>query len=160
MAEQRTGADLLIVDNSDERWKVSAYLREWCEISKRFDIATGHFEIGGMLALGDAWEKVDEIRVLMGGTTSLRTKQAFEEALGGLTETLDRSLETEKLTDSFLAGVPAIVEGIRRGQICCRVYRKGRFHAKAYITHARAEVVGAFALVGSSNLSGCDRGRR
>jgi len=154
MAEQRTGADLLIVDNSDERWKVSAYLREWCEISKRFDIATGHFEIGGMLALGDAWEKVDEIRVLMGGTTSLRTKQAFEEALGGLTETLDRSLETEKLTDSFLAGVPAIVEGIRRGQICCRVYRKGRFHAKAYITHARAEVVGAFALVGSSNLSG------
>jgi len=154
MADQRPGTELLIVDNSDEHWKVSTYLREWCEISKRFDIATGHFEIGGMLALQDAWKKVDEIRILMGDTASLRTKQAFEKALARLSDTLDASLEQEKLRNHFLTGVPAIVEGIRRGQVRCRVYRKKRFHAKAYITHARSEVVGAFALVGSSNLSG------
>lgn len=154
MAKNPTGSELLIVDNSDERWKVATYLREWCEISKALDIATGHLEIGGLLTLGDAWKKVDEIRILMGDTTSLRTRQAFEQALGYLTKTLDDSLEGEKLANSFLTGVPAIVEGIRRGQIRCRVFRKERFHAKAYITHARAEVVGAFALVGSSNLSG------
>ncbi len=35
----------------------------------------------------------------------------------------------------------------------CRVYRKEKFHAKAYITHARLEVVGSSALVGSSNFT-------
>jgi hypothetical protein len=153
MSGPRVGTDLLIVDNSDTQWKVANYLREWCEISKRFDIATGNLEIGGLLSLGDAWQKVDEIRILMGDTTSLRTKQAFEDSLNRLTGELDGSLESEKLTNNFLTGVPAIVEGIRRGQIHCRVYRKERFHAKAYITHARAEVIGAFALVGSSNFT-------
>ncbi len=153
MADERTGSELLIVDNSDERWKVSTYLKEWCEISKRFDIATGHLEIGGLLALADAWQKVDEIRILMGDTTTLRTKQAFAAALGKLQVILDGSLESEKQANHFLSGVPAIVQAIRRGQIKCRIYRKERFHAKAYITHARSAVVGAFALVGSSNLS-------
>ena len=148
-----SGSELLVVDNSNERWKVSNYLSEWCEISKRIDIATGNFEIGGLLALEDTWKKVDEIRVLMGDRTSLRTKQAFEQALENINSNLDDSLEKEKLVNNFLTGVPAIVEGIKSGQINCRVYRKGRFHAKAYITHARSEVVGAFAIVGSSNLS-------
>jgi superfamily II DNA or RNA helicase len=33
------------------------------------------------------------------------------------------------------------------------VYRKDKFHAKAYITHAHMEVVGSSALVGSSNFT-------
>ncbi len=49
--------------------------------------------------------------------------------------------------------MPAIVDAIRSGKITCRVYRKEKFHAKAYITHARLEVVGSSALVGSSNLT-------
>ena len=40
-----------------------------------------------------------------------------------------------------------------RGQIECRVYDKDKFHAKAYITHAKLEVVGSQALVGSSNFT-------
>jgi superfamily II DNA/RNA helicase len=147
------GSELLIVDNSNERWKVANYLSEWCEISKRVDIATGNFEIGGLLALKDIWQKVDEIRILMGDTTSLRTKQAFEQAIETINSVLDVSLENEKLTNNFLTGVPAIVEGIKSKKINCRVYRKGRFHAKAYITHARSDVIGAYAIVGSSNLS-------
>jgi hypothetical protein len=148
-----SGSELLIVDNSNERWKVSNYLSEWCEISKRIDIATGNFEIGGLLALEDLWQKVDQIRILMGDRTSLRSKQVFEQALYSINHVLDESLEKEKLTNNFLTGVPAIVEGIKKKQINCRVYRKGRFHAKAYITHARSDVIGAFAIVGSSNLS-------
>lgn len=33
------------------------------------------------------------------------------------------------------------------------MYRKDKFHAKAYLTHARQEVVGSFGLVGSSNFT-------
>ncbi|MCX7025330.1 MAG: helicase-related protein [Spirochaetes bacterium] len=153
MGELRKASDLLIVDNSVGGWTVADYLKQWCEISRRFDIATGNFEIGGLLSLEDAWQKVDELRILMGDSSSLRTKQAFEQALGSIKKVLDDSIEGEKPGNEFLRGVPAIVEGFRQGKIHCRVYRKGRFHAKGYITHARAEVVGAFALVGSSNLS-------
>ena len=53
----------------------------------------------------------------------------------------------------FLHGVPAILEALRSGQIECRVYDKDKFHAKAYITHAKLEVVGSQALVGSSNFT-------
>jgi hypothetical protein len=89
----------------------------------------------------------------MGDEASLRTKRAFVDGLKNIREKLDHSLEREKVHNDFLAGVPAIVEGIQSGQIQCRVYRKDKFHAKAYITHARAAVIGSFGLVGSSNFT-------
>jgi superfamily II DNA or RNA helicase len=49
--------------------------------------------------------------------------------------------------------VPGIVAALRSGQIECRVYNLAKFHAKTYITHAKLEVVGAKALVGSSNFT-------
>lgn len=147
------GSELFIVDNSDDDWKVVRYLHDWCQISKAIDIATGFFEIGSLLALKDEWQKVDRIRILMGDEVSRRTKQAFKEGLQQVKYRLDASIEMEKLQNDFLAGVPAIVEAIRSGKIACRVYRKDKFHAKAYITHARLEVVGASALVGSSNFT-------
>ncbi len=149
----RTGSELFIVDNSDEDWKVLRYLHDWCQLSKRIDIATGYFEIGSLLSLKDEWQKVDAIRILMGDEVSLRTRAAFAEGLASVRTHLDDSLETEKQTNDFLAGVPAVVEAIRAGKILCRVYRKEKFHAKAYITHARLEVVGSFGLVGSSNFT-------
>lgn len=148
-----TGSELFIVDNSDDDWKVVRYLHDWCQLAKGIDIATGYFEIGALLALKDEWQRVDEIRILMGEEVSLRTKAAFERGLAGMTQTLDASLEQEKEKNDFLEGVPAIVQGIRSGKIKCRVYRKDKFHAKAYITHARLDVVGSAALVGSSNLT-------
>ncbi len=148
-----TGSELFIVDNSDEDWKVLRYLHDWCQISNAIDCATGYFEVGSLLALKDEWQKVDQLRILMGDEVSHRTKNAFLEGLKKVTSRLDSSLEAEKQRNDFLAGVPAIVEAIRSGKIACRVYRKDKFHAKAYITHARLEVVGASALVGSSNLT-------
>jgi len=150
---KRAGSELFIVDNSDADWKVLQYLHEWCQLSRQMDIATGFFEVGALLALNEEWQKVDQIRILMGDEVAPRTKQLFTEALGKITSRLDGSLEHEKETNDFLAGVPAIVEAIRSGKIACRVYRKDRFHAKACITHARQEVIGAFGLVGSSNLT-------
>ena len=46
-----------------------------------------------------------------------------------------------------------MVEAIASGRIECRVYRRDKFHAKTYITRAKFDVVGAQALVGSSNFT-------
>ena len=150
---KESSAGLFIVDNSDSDWKVRSYLTEWCELSKAIDIATGYFEIGSLLALDEKWQAVDHFRILMGDEVSMRTKRAFAEGLKKIAQRLDGSLESEKAKDDFLAGVPAIVAAIRAGKIECRVYRKDKFHAKAYITHGRAAVVGSFGLVGSSNFT-------
>lgn len=149
----QTGSELFIVDNSEEDWKVLRYLHDWCQISKSIDIATGYFEIGSLLALNDEWQNVDQFRILMGDEVSLRTKNAFVEGFERVRQHLDFSLETEKQRNEFLSGVHGIVEAIRSGKITCKVYRKDKFHAKAYITHARLEVVGSSALVGSSNFT-------
>lgn len=153
MRPTKSGGDIFIVDNSDQDWKVTQYLRDWTEIAHQFDIATGYFEIGSLLALDGYWQKLDHIRILMGDEVSYRTKRAFAEGLQKVTTHLDNSLESEKAQNDFLTGVPAIVEGIRSGKIQCRVYRRDKFHAKCYLTHGRAAVIGSFGLVGSSNFT-------
>ena len=94
-----TGSELFIVDNSDEDWKAARYLRDWCQLSSAIDIATGYFEIGALLALGDEWQKVDGIRILMGDEVSRRTSKAFNEGLAKVAGKLDDSIEVgERLT--------------------------------------------------------------
>lgn len=145
--------DLFIVDNSDADWKVANFLRQWMECARAMDIATGYFEIGALLALQESWQQLDQIRILMGAEVSLRTQRAFAQSLAQIQGQLDASLENEKTRNDFLAGVPAIVAALRAQQIQCRVYRKTKFHAKAYITHARAPADEVLALVGSSNFT-------
>jgi hypothetical protein len=111
---------LFIVDNSADDWKALRYLHDWCQISKSIDIATGYFEIGALLALGDEWQKVDKIRILMGDEVSKRTKRAFDVGLREIVSRLDLSLENEKERNHFLAGVGAIVDAIRSEKIECR----------------------------------------
>lgn len=146
-------SDLFIVDNSDSEWKVQKYLAEWCELSNKIDIATGYFEIGSLLNLDGKWQNLEKIRILMGDEVSKRTQQAFVHGLQEINSKLDLSIEGEKDENDFLNGVPAIVDGIRNQNIECRIYRKKKFHAKAYITHSKFEVVGSAALVGSSNFT-------
>ncbi len=150
----RGGRGLFIVDNSVSGWTGLRYLKDWIGIARAFDIATGFFEIGALLALDGEWQKLDGIRVLMGSATTLRTRRALldsvsQHAVGAL----DESLEVSKHDDPFLSGVPAVLEGLRSGQIECRVYDRTKFHAKAYITHGKLDVIGSYALVGSSNFT-------
>ena len=152
-AKPQSGGDLFIVDNSLSGWTGLEYLRQWTDLAKSFDIATGFFEIGALLALDGRWQQLDKIRILMGDQVSLKTKAAFADALQSRMGRLDLSLEGEKDPNPFLNGVDAVVEAIRSGKIECRVYRKKKFHAKAYITHAKFDVIGAQALVGSSNFT-------
>ena len=152
--KQKQGGDLFIVDNSDESWKALRYLHEWADIAHTFDIATGYFEIGSLLALDGQWQKLSKLRILMGDEVSRRTRKALLAGIkAGAEQALEASLEQEKEANDFLAGVPAIVDAIRVGKIQCRAYTKEKFHAKAYITHAKAAVVGSTALVGSSNFT-------
>ena len=149
-----TGRSLFIVDNSVSGWTGLRYLQEWAGIASAFDVATGFFEIGALLALDGKWQSLEKIRVLMGAETTHRTRKALLKSVRSqVEEALDRSIESEKRHNPFLQGVPAIFEGLRSRQIECRVYDKGKFHAKTYITHAKLEVVGSQALVGSSNFT-------
>ena len=66
--------DLFIVDNSISGWTGLKYLEEWTDISKSFDIATGYFEIGSLLALDGKWQRLKKIRILMGSETTHRTR--------------------------------------------------------------------------------------
>ena len=153
MAESKTPKhNAFIVDNSDSTWKVKNYLSEWCELSDSIDIATGFFEIGALLSLEGKWQQLREIRILMGDQVSQRTKKAFQEGLEKIISKLDQSIEKEKEKNDFLEGVPAIVDAIGK-TIKCRVFRPKKFHAKAYITHPKFDVLAPTALVGSSNFT-------
>lgn len=89
----------------------------------------------------------------MGDEVSMRTKNALVAGIQRVEQILDSSIEQEKSKNDFLRGVPAIEDAMQRRQIECRVYAKDKFHAKAYIPHARQAVVGSSALVGSSNFT-------
>ena len=153
ITSKTSGGDLFIIDNSDEQWTAARYLHDWCDVARAMDVATGNFEIGSLLALDGQWQRLDKIRILMGDETSKRTRDAFEQALRGMEKKLDDSIEKEKETNDFLTGVPAIVDGMQNEKIACRVFRERKFHAKAYITHAKLDVIGSTALVGSSNFT-------
>jgi SNF2 family DNA or RNA helicase len=90
----------------------------------------------------------------MGAEMTYRTRKALLEAVRTYaTAALDASIEVDKDANPFLHGVPAILEALRSRKIECRIYDRDKFHAKAYITHAKLEVVGSQALVGSSNFT-------
>ena len=50
-----SGSDLFLVDNSDKAWKAQRYLHQWADVAHAFDIATGYFQIGALLALDGQW---------------------------------------------------------------------------------------------------------
>jgi hypothetical protein len=77
MNEGPKGRDLFIVDNSVSGWTALRYLEEWTEIAKGFDIATGYFDIGTILALDGKWQSLNKIRILMGADTTHRTRKAL-----------------------------------------------------------------------------------
>ena len=118
--------------------------------SVNLDIATGTFEIGAFLSLGETWRHLDGIRLLMGDETTKRTKDHLIKALQ---ETTDANIEAEKEQDDTLHGLAAVREAIRTGQITVRVYDKAKFHAKLNLMHAQNSSPVDFATVGSSNFT-------
>ena len=118
--------------------------------SVSLDIATGTFEIGAFLSLGETWRHLDGIRLLMGDETTKRTK---EHLLKALQETTDTNIESEKERDDTLHGLAAVRTAIREGKIAVRVYDKAKFHAKLNLMRAQNSSPVDFATVGSSNFT-------
>lgn len=112
MTAEKKGKDLFIVDNSVSGWTGLRYLEEWSGIAKAFDIATGYFEIGALLALDGRWQPLEKMRILMGAEMTHRTRKALLEAVRSrAVEILDGSIEADKEGNPFLHGVP-------RRQLC------------------------------------------
>lgn len=155
--------NLYIVDNMNESRTVKHYLSEWCPISKQMDIATGYFEIGGLLELDTKWQSMDKIRIILGSEITKRTREVIDKIVSFLISKLDDSIENEKDKNEFLIGVPAVLHALKTRQIECRVFDKDKFHAKAYITHFKDDyhqqfissmnIPSGYALVGSSNFT-------
>ncbi len=118
--------------------------------SVSLDIATGTFEIGAFLSLGETWQHLDGIRLLMGDETTRRTKEQIVKALQEMT---NNSLESEKERDDTLQGLAAVRAAIRCGQIKVRVYDRAKFHAKLNLMCAQQPSPVNFATVGSSNFT-------
>ena len=97
MPPDNKGRELFIVDNSVSGWTGLRYLEEWATIAKSFDIATGYFEIGALLALDGKWQELDKIRILLGADTTQRTRKVILAAVKDRAEErLDDSLEATK----------------------------------------------------------------
>jgi hypothetical protein len=64
MTVESKGRDLFIVDNSVSGWTGLRYLEEWTTIAKAFDIATGYFEIGALLAPSGRAGRVSSVIVV------------------------------------------------------------------------------------------------
>ena len=118
--------------------------------SVRLDIATGTFEIGAFLSLGETWRHLEGIRLLMGDETTKRTK---DQLIKALQETTDTNIESEKEQDDTLHGLAAVRDAIREGHITVRVYDKAKFHAKLNLMHAQNSSPVDFATVGSANFT-------
>ena len=76
MTAESKGRDLFIVDTRVSGWTGLRYLEEWPGIAKAFDIATGDFEIGELLALDGKWQPLAKMRILMGAQMTHRTRKA------------------------------------------------------------------------------------
>ena len=108
------GGELFIVDNSISGWTALEYLRKWTDLARSFDIATGFFEIGALLALDGKWQQLDKVRILMGDEVSLRTQNAFTEALRRRVGRLGRQLGGREGPEPAARGCRGGYRGHRR----------------------------------------------
>ncbi len=118
--------------------------------AQALDVATGYFEIGSLLALDSFWNRLDQMRVLMGDETTKRTHKELVEALRKISEA---SIEREKERDDNLSGLAAIRKALEEKRILARVYTRAKFHAKALLVKMPPPHLSNYGLVGSSNFT-------
>ena len=78
-----------------------ATLQELLPQTTSWDVATGTFDIGSLLALGELWQPVKPVRVLMGDETTRRTRR---ELLNATRQQADGGVEIAKLTEEEVIG--------------------------------------------------------
>ena len=138
-----------IIDNINDNTLLNV-LKTLLVNSVKLDIATGTFEIGAFLSLGETWKHLDGIRILMGDETSRRTKEHIIQSLQQATE---NSIEAAKERDDSLKGLAEVRSAIQNGKIALRVYDKAKFHAKLNLMEAADGSPVNFSTIGSSNFT-------
>jgi len=166
-----------IIDNREV--KLSEAVGLMLDNAARAKFAVGYFFLSGFKAIRPHLEKVDELRLLIGGTTSRETiealalglgsaeaaakaiergkyltpaekKDAVEEAAGALSKVAAALPQTDEDEDY----IKHLARLVKEGKIKVRVYTKGVLHAKAYIVdYGEGRYETGSAIIGSSNLS-------
>lgn len=153
-----------------------------CELlpqSRRFSSAVGFFFLSGLREIGDALASVDEIRLLIGNTSTRETIEQLAEVhnhLDPITDELEsrrfskRSERAERvrqtaehIRDSLALMDQSerderitmlLLELLRSGKLRVRVYTRGRLNGRAHIfDYRRPAPEKGIAVVGSSNLT-------
>lgn len=141
--------DPILIDNRGENTLLSTLQRLLNE-GGEWDVATGFFEIGALLALDGLWQGLRRTRIVMGDETTRRTRR---ELLEGIATQADASAETEKERDDFFAlrGLAGVRSALQGKQLLPRVYTKAKCHPKAQ--QIRTPSGQPVAIIGSSNLT-------
>jgi len=166
-----------IIDNREQ--KLIDAVRKILQNSKRAHFAVGYLFASGLLPIREELKKLDEIRLLIGNTTSRDTieqlaeahkdpvsvakivkrerfinpdkrKEIVEQSSEQIRETLALMDQTDE-NEELLAILRELVESKK---LKVRIYTRGRLHSKAYIfDYAGDRFERGNAIVGSSNLS-------
>lgn len=167
-----------IIDNRNE--KLVDQIRHILPDANRARFAVGYFFLSGLEALEGKLDGLDELRLLIGNTSSRTTVEQIAEGYRRL-ELVERALDEQRFpkrsqrdqwvaetagnvrdtaglmdqTDEAETLVHTLVQMIAEGRLKVRVYTQGRLHSKAYIfdyAHPNPGNQG-IAIVGSSNLT-------
>lgn len=156
MQEAELFPEVHIIDNSTPPKSVQGVVADLAVRREQLDVATGYFDIGGLLALGGAWHRLEKIRVLLGASTGARTARWLAERFRPEAKArFVAGLDEERRADPLLEDLRAIVSAFESGRIECRVHTASgyKFHAKAYLIARKAGTPANTALVGSSNFT-------
>jgi len=166
-----------IIDNQEQ--KLTDHVGRMLENAERAKFAVGYFFLSGFKEISQRLKNVNELRLLIGSTTSLETleelakgQQALEHVKSQLEQkkyltTYQQEELIKKDTKAFDESAAAIDQSdeneeylktlagmIESGKIKVKIYTKGTLHAKAYIVdYPEGRYERGSAIVGSSNLS-------
>ena len=134
-----------------------------------FDCLVGYFYSSGFYAIYKALEQTDNIRILIGISTSddtLRTieegnrtaqreiKFSHSEAKQTIADTVKREMENSDDTRTVDEGVRKFIEWIRSKKLIIKAYPSQNIHAKLYIMTFKEEVMDTGRVItGSSNFT-------
>jgi hypothetical protein len=88
-------------------------------------VATGFLGLGSLLSLDGDWQKVGEIRILLGDAAGRKTRKELVEAFERQN---NESPELCKTADDSLAGIDAVRSAHDARKIRIGVYTRERFH--------------------------------
>lgn len=118
--------------------------------NKEICIATGYLYLSGLLEVIDSIHKDATLRIIMGDETDRETADELEiDYNERCKRVLSRDLDSITKNNERLEALRCLLND---GRLQVRIYKKSKFHAKAYI-FARNHSDDDKAIVGSSNLT-------